>query len=45
MVGPASSLISEQTPPLFRSIGVKDYFKGFFSRKLYGKSYVEVMRI
>ncbi|XP_014503569.1 protein SRG1 isoform X1 [Vigna radiata var. radiata] len=45
VVGPASSLISEETPPRFRSIGVKDYFKGLFSRKLDGKSYVEVMRI
>ncbi|KAL9323857.1 hypothetical protein ACSQ67_008714 [Phaseolus vulgaris] len=45
VVGPASSLISEETPPRFRSIGVKDYFKGLFSQKLDGKSYVDVMRI
>nr|KYP57141.1 Protein SRG1 [Cajanus cajan] len=45
VVGPASSLITEQTPARFKSIGVKDYFKGLFSRKLDGKSYVDVMRI
>ncbi|CAJ1957732.1 unnamed protein product [Sphenostylis stenocarpa] len=44
VVGPASSLINEETPPRFNSIGVKDYFKGLFSRKLDGKSYVDVMR-
>ncbi|KHN36942.1 Protein SRG1 [Glycine soja] len=45
VVGPAPSLITEQTPPRFKSIGVKDYFKGLFSRKLDGKAYIEVMRI
>ncbi|KAK7335197.1 hypothetical protein VNO80_26973 [Phaseolus coccineus] len=45
VVGPASSLISEETPPRFRSIGVKNYFKGLFSQKLDGKSYVDGMRI
>lgn len=44
-VGPAPSLITPQTPPLFRRIGVADYFKGYFSRELSGKSYVDVMRI
>ncbi|KAL2331280.1 hypothetical protein Fmac_018861 [Flemingia macrophylla] len=45
VVGPASSLITEQTPPRFKSIGVTDYFMGLFSRKLDGKSYLDVMRI
>ncbi|KAK7272613.1 hypothetical protein RJT34_29326 [Clitoria ternatea] len=45
MVGPASSLISEQTPARFKTIGVKDYFEGLFNRKLDGKSYLDVMRI
>ncbi|RDX96308.1 Protein SRG1, partial [Mucuna pruriens] len=45
VVGPASSLITEQTPPRFISIGVKEYFKTFFARKLEGKSYRDALRI
>ncbi|TXG47794.1 hypothetical protein EZV62_027088 [Acer yangbiense] len=44
-MGPAPSLITPETPALFRRIGVTDYFKGFFSRELHGRSYVDVMRI
>nr|KJB64629.1 hypothetical protein B456_010G058400 [Gossypium raimondii] len=44
-MGSAPSLITPQTPPLFRRIGVADYFKGFFSRELHGKSYVDVFRL
>ncbi|XP_039057863.1 protein SRG1-like [Hibiscus syriacus] len=44
-MGPAPSLISPQTPPLFKRTGVADYFKGYFSRELHGKSYVDVLRV
>ncbi|KAF3450450.1 hypothetical protein FNV43_RR06532 [Rhamnella rubrinervis] len=44
-LGPAPSLISKETPALFMRIGVADYYKGFFSRQLHGKSYVDVIRI
>ncbi|KAK4859052.1 hypothetical protein QYF36_026046 [Acer negundo] len=44
-IGPAPSLLTPETPAIFRRIGVKDYYKGRFSRKLDGKSYVDVMRI
>ncbi|XP_031262787.1 protein SRG1-like [Pistacia vera] len=44
-MGPAPSLISPETPALFRRIGVEDYFKGLFTRKLDGKAYIDVMRI
>ncbi|GMJ07546.1 SENESCENCE-RELATED GENE 1, senescence-related gene 1 [Hibiscus trionum] len=44
-MGPAPSLITPQTPPLFRRIGVADYFKGYFSRELRGKSYLDVLRV
>ncbi|KAL5577113.1 hypothetical protein UlMin_018812 [Ulmus minor] len=43
--GPAPSLITTKTPALFRRIGAADYIKGYFSRELIGKSYVDVMRI
>lgn len=44
-IGPAPSLITPETPALFRRISAPDYFKGYFSRELRGNSYVDVMRI
>ncbi|KAJ4703752.1 2-oxoglutarate (2OG) and Fe(II)-dependent oxygenase superfamily protein [Melia azedarach] len=44
-MGPAPSLVTPETPAKFRRIGVEDYFKKLFSRKLDGKSYLDVMRI
>ena len=44
-LGPAPSLITPQTPPMFRSIRVSDYYKGYFSRELRSKSYIDVVRI
>ncbi|KAJ0082919.1 hypothetical protein Patl1_10086 [Pistacia atlantica] len=44
-MGPAPSLVTPETPALFERISVADYFKGFFSRELQGKSYLDVLRI
>ncbi|GAB4855154.1 hypothetical protein Ancab_039749 [Ancistrocladus abbreviatus] len=44
-IGPAPSLVTPQTPALFRRIIVADYFKEYFSRKLDSKSYLDYMRI
>ncbi|GLT71841.1 hypothetical protein SLA2020_438320 [Shorea laevis] len=44
-IGPAPSLITSESPALFKRIGVADYVRGFLSRKLDGKSYIDVMRI
>ena len=44
-LGPAPSLLTPQCPAEFRRIGVADYFKGYFSRELVGKSYVDSIRI
>lgn len=44
-LGPAPSLITPESPPLFKRMGVVDYLRGFFARELNGKSYLEVMRI
>ncbi|XP_038689857.1 protein SRG1-like [Tripterygium wilfordii] len=44
-IGPASSLITQESPALFRRIGVQDYFRGLFSRELRGKSYLDSLRI
>ena len=43
--GPAPSLVTPETPALFRRIGVADYLKGYFARELRGKTYVDVLRI
>ncbi|WJX72556.1 hypothetical protein P8452_56424 [Trifolium repens] len=45
ILGPVESLITTQLPTRFKKIGVEDYFKNVFSRKLEGKSYIDVMRI
>ncbi|XP_038722155.1 protein SRG1-like [Tripterygium wilfordii] len=44
-IGPAPSLVSPENPPMFCRIGTADYFKGYLSRELSGKSYLDVMRI
>lgn len=44
-VCPAPSLVTEQTPALFKEVTVQDYFKGLFSRELVGKSYLDTLRI
>ncbi|XVF30300.1 hypothetical protein REPUB_Repub16aG0044900 [Reevesia pubescens] len=44
-VGPSPSLINPNNPPLFRKVGMEQYLKDFFSRKLNGKTYLDHMRI
>lgn len=44
-MGPAPSLISPQTPALFETIGVAEFFKVFLSRKLAGKSHLDFIKI
>ncbi|OIT28337.1 PREDICTED: protein SRG1-like isoform X2 [Nicotiana attenuata] len=45
LIGPAPSIISSENPAKFKNIGVADYFRGLFARKLDKKSYLDVMRI
>ncbi|KAI4357421.1 hypothetical protein L6164_001369 [Bauhinia variegata] len=44
-IGPVKSLLTPETPPLFKRMLMEDYFKDFFSRNLNGKSHLEKMRI
>ncbi|KAM1001332.1 hypothetical protein ACFX15_007542 [Malus domestica] len=44
-IGPASSLITKQTPAAFKRLSVEEYFKGFFERKLHEKSFLDELRI
>ncbi|KAG8472286.1 hypothetical protein CXB51_034323 [Gossypium anomalum] len=44
-VGPSLSLINAENPPLFRRVGMEEYFKQFFTLKIYGKNYLDYMRI
>ncbi|MBA0580016.1 hypothetical protein Gorai_022255 [Gossypium raimondii] len=44
-IGPAPSLVSKQKPAMFRRVKVEEYYKGMFSRKLQGKSYLDYMKI
>ncbi|KAL5774128.1 hypothetical protein ACOSP7_011685 [Xanthoceras sorbifolium] len=43
-IGPSTSLINPENPPLFKRIRMEDYFNGLFSFKLNGKTYLEKMR-
>ncbi|KAL9403782.1 hypothetical protein Peur_000754 [Populus x canadensis] len=45
VIGPAPSLVTEQTPAMFKSTTTEEYFKGLFARELHEKSYLDVMRI
>ncbi|KAH9723499.1 protein SRG1 [Citrus sinensis] len=42
---PASSLISEKTPALFRRVTVEEYFRNRYARELRGKSQLDDLRI
>jgi len=44
-LGPAPSLVTPETPAAYRRMIVADFLKGYLSRELVGKSYVDVMRI
>ncbi|XP_051135365.1 protein SRG1-like isoform X3 [Andrographis paniculata] len=43
--GPAPSLVSNEKPAKFKSIGLAEYLRGYFSRELVGRSYLDTMRI
>ncbi|KAG5068361.1 hypothetical protein JHK85_000738 [Glycine max] len=45
IVGPTPSLVTPERPALFKRIGVADYYRGYFSRELRGKSYIDVIKI
>ncbi|KAK7307013.1 hypothetical protein VNO77_39699 [Canavalia gladiata] len=45
VIGPAQSLISPESPAMFNSITAEDFYKGYFSRQLQGKSFIDDMRI
>ncbi|KAF2314247.1 hypothetical protein GH714_024487 [Hevea brasiliensis] len=44
-ISPARSLITKETPAMFKRITVKEFFKGLFSRELRSKSYLDTLRI
>lgn len=45
-IGPAPSLVTPETPALFKTIGVADFYKGYLSPEHQGKSFINnVLRI
>ncbi|XP_031393856.1 protein SRG1-like [Punica granatum] len=44
-IGPAPSLVTPDSPALFRRISVAEHLKGYFSGELRGKAYLDTMRI
>ncbi|XP_020237177.1 protein SRG1 [Cajanus cajan] len=45
IIGPTPSLVSLERPALFKRIRAADYYKGYFSSELQGKSYIDVVKI
>ncbi|XP_057448043.1 oxoglutarate-dependent flavonoid 7-O-demethylase 1-like [Lotus japonicus] len=44
-IGPAPSLVTPERPAMFNRISVEDFYKGYFSEMLQGKSHINVLRI
>ncbi|MCL7050294.1 hypothetical protein MKW94_014417 [Papaver nudicaule] len=44
-IGPVLSMITPETPALFRTVAYEDYLRKFYARPLNGKSYLDYMRI
>ncbi|BAT98825.1 hypothetical protein VIGAN_10017300 [Vigna angularis var. angularis] len=45
-IGPAPSLVTPETPALFKTIGIADFYKGYLSPEHQGKSFINnVLRI
>ncbi|XP_045818996.1 protein SRG1-like isoform X2 [Trifolium pratense] len=44
-IGPAPSLVTPETPALFKTISTEDYVNGYLANKINGKSYLEIVRI
>ncbi|KAK7272615.1 hypothetical protein RJT34_29328 [Clitoria ternatea] len=45
VIGPAASLISEQKPAGFKRIGLAEYYRSRYARKLDGKSHLDAFKI
>ncbi|KAE9610562.1 hypothetical protein Lal_00029684 [Lupinus albus] len=45
IIGPASSLVTPKAPARYKTISVLDYFKGFISKEVHGKSHLDHMKI
>jgi len=45
VIGPIQSLVTLERPALFKTLTVEDYYRVYFSRKLQGKSCLDLMRI
>jgi len=44
-LGPAESLVTPEAPAVFRTIKVTEYYRGYLSGELRGRSYLDSMRI
>ncbi|KAJ1430556.1 Oxoglutarate/iron-dependent dioxygenase [Sesbania bispinosa] len=44
-LGPASSLVTPETPAVFKTISVAEFHKGYLGRELRGRSYLDSLRI
>jgi hypothetical protein len=44
-LAPARSLVTPESPALYKTITVEEYVDGFLASKIKGKSYLDVVKI
>ncbi|KAF3442327.1 hypothetical protein FNV43_RR16243 [Rhamnella rubrinervis] len=44
-IGPSHSFITEQSPPKYKRLVMQEYVRGYFTRELNSKSYLEAMKL
>ncbi|KAF3442322.1 hypothetical protein FNV43_RR16238 [Rhamnella rubrinervis] len=44
-IGPNHRFITEQSPPKYKRLGMQEYMRGYFSRELDSKSYLDAMKL
>jgi isopenicillin N synthase-like dioxygenase len=45
LLRPASTLVNPETPALFKTISVSEFYMGYLGGELHGKSYLDSLRI
>ena len=45
IISPAPSLVTPETPAVFKTISVSEFYMGYVSRELRGRSYLHSLRV
>ncbi|CAI0437382.1 unnamed protein product, partial [Linum tenue] len=44
-IGLAASMITEETPAVFKKVTIREFYNGLFSRQLDSKAYIDTLKI